>query len=152
MPTYNVIAPEGRLSAEQKSKIAVGITRTHNEVTNAPLYFAQVIFYEIKPGNYFVGGTPLTGDQVFVHGNIRSGRSPADKRTLLTKLVTVVANAASTTENHVWVYIAELPPAQMAEFGHVLPEPGGEAAWTEALPKADRERMQAIGIKQPQQD
>lgn len=148
MPTYNVIAPEGRLTAEQKQQIPAGITRTHNEVTKAPLYFAQVIFYEIKPGNYFVGGTPLTGDQVFVHGNIRSGRSSADKKALLTKLVTLVAKAASTTENHVWVYIAELPPSQMAEFGHILPEPGSEAAWTAALPAADRERMQAIGIKQ----
>ena len=149
MPTYNVIVPESRLSAEQKSKIAAAITETHNEVTHAPLYFAQVIFYEIKPGNYFVGGTPLSGDQIFVHGNIRSGRSPADKKTLLTKLVSLVAKAAAMTENHVWVYIAELPPALMAEFGHILPEPGGEAAWTAALPAADRERMQAIGIKRP---
>jgi phenylpyruvate tautomerase PptA (4-oxalocrotonate tautomerase family) len=146
MPTYNVIVPEGRLSAEQKSKVAVVITETHNAVTHAPLYFAQVIFYEIKPGNYFVGGTPLSGDQIFVHGNIRSGRSPADKKALLTKLVSTVAKAAAMPESHVWVYIAELPPAQMAEFGHILPEPGSETAWTAALPEADRERMQAIGI------
>lgn len=147
MPTYNVIVPEGRLSAEQKSNVAAAITETHNEVTKAPLYFAQVIFYEVKPGNYFVGGTPLSGDQIFVHGNIRSGRSPADKKALLTKLVSLVGKAAAMPESHVWVYIAELPPAQMAEFGHILPEPGGEAAWTAALPAADRERMQGIGIR-----
>ena len=146
MPTYNVIVPEGRLSADQKSKVAAAITRTHNEVTAAPLYFAQVIFYEVKPGNYFVGGAPLEGDQIFVHGNIRGGRSPADKRTLLTTLLGKIASAAGIPNSHVWVYIAELPPAQMAEFGHVLPEPGDEAAWTAALPKADRERMQGIGI------
>lgn len=146
MPTYNVIVPEGRLSVDQKSKVAVAITRTHNEVTAAPLYFAQVIFYEVKPGNYFVGGAPLTGDLIFVHGNIRGGRSPADKRTLLTELVTVVADAVALPKNHVWVYVAELQPAQMAEFGHVLPEPGGEAAWMAALPQDDRERMQALAI------
>jgi hypothetical protein len=33
----------------------------------------------------------------------------------------------------------------MVEFGHVLPEPGGEPAWTAALPQSDREMMQAIG-------
>jgi hypothetical protein len=29
----------------------------------------------------------------------------------------------------------------MVEFGNVLPEPGGEAKWTEALPAADRAHM-----------
>jgi hypothetical protein len=66
-------------------------------VTAASLYFAQVIFYEIKPGNYFVGGAPLGGDQMFVHGNIRGGRSPADKRTLLTTLVRAVAPGPLTS-------------------------------------------------------
>lgn len=42
MLTYNVIVPEGRLSADQKSEGAAAITRTHHEVTAAPLYFAQV--------------------------------------------------------------------------------------------------------------
>jgi hypothetical protein len=27
----------------------------------------------------------------------------------------------------------------MVEFGHVLPEPGDEPAWTAALPQSDRE-------------
>ena len=31
--------------------------------------------------------------------------------------------------NHVWVYITDLIPRQMVEFGHVLPEPGDEAKW-----------------------
>ena len=146
MPTYNVTVPEGRLSADQKSRVAEAITRTHHEVTAAPLYFAQVIFCEIKPGNYFVGGAPLVDDQIFVHATIRGGRSPAEKRTLLTTLVRAVAGAAAMPETHVWVYIAELPPAQMVEFGHVLPEPGDETAWTAALPQADRKRMQAIGV------
>jgi hypothetical protein len=33
----------------------------------------------------------------------------------------------------------------MIEFGHLLPEPGDEAAWTAALPTADREFVQSIG-------
>ena len=32
----------------------------------------------------------------------------------------------------------------MAEYGHVLPEPGGEAAWLESLPDGDRALMQSI--------
>jgi hypothetical protein len=41
--------------------------------------------------------------------------------------------------------VAELPPRQMIEFGHLLPEAGDEPAWTAALPAADREFMQSIG-------
>jgi hypothetical protein len=32
----------------------------------------------------------------------------------------------------------------MAEFGHVLPEPGDEAAWFDALPEDDRRMLAAI--------
>jgi hypothetical protein len=44
-----------------------------------------------------------------------------------------------------WIYIVDLQARQMVEFGHVLPEPGDEPAWTAALPQSDREMMQAIG-------
>jgi hypothetical protein len=33
----------------------------------------------------------------------------------------------------------------MAEYGHVLPEPGDEAAWLAGLPSEDREFMKATG-------
>jgi hypothetical protein len=45
----------------------------------------------------------------------------------------------------VWVYVAELPPRQMIEFGHLLPEAGDEPAWTAALSAEEREFMQSIG-------
>jgi phenylpyruvate tautomerase PptA (4-oxalocrotonate tautomerase family) len=145
MPTYTVTAPDGRLSGEQKNRIAADITRIHHEVTAAPAFFAQVIFVDVKPGNYFVGGTALNSDQLFVHGQIRAGRNADDKHRLLVRILEATAIAAAMPNSHVWVYIAELPAAQMAEFGHVLPEPGQEAAWTAALPAAERERMQNIG-------
>jgi hypothetical protein len=47
----------------------------------------------------------------------------------------------------VWVYLSEIPAAAMVEFGHVLPEAGQEAAWTEALPAADREHMEAAAAR-----
>jgi phenylpyruvate tautomerase PptA (4-oxalocrotonate tautomerase family) len=68
MPTYTVTAPEGCLNQEKRSKIAQEITRVHSETTGAPTYFAQVIFNDIAPGKYFVGGMPLHGQQVFVNG------------------------------------------------------------------------------------
>jgi phenylpyruvate tautomerase PptA (4-oxalocrotonate tautomerase family) len=79
MPTYFCTTLEGRLTAEQKGKIAGEITRVHCEVTGAPSFFAQVIFDEVKPGNYFMGGAPLKHDQLFIYGHIRSGRAAVDK-------------------------------------------------------------------------
>jgi hypothetical protein len=57
-----------------------------------------------------------------------------------------VGNAAKVESSRsVWVYVAELPPRQMIEFGHLLPEAGDEPAWTAALSAEDREFMQSIG-------
>jgi phenylpyruvate tautomerase PptA (4-oxalocrotonate tautomerase family) len=142
MPTYRVVAATGLLSAEKKNRIAQAITRVHNRVTGAQAFFAQVIFTEIAAGDHFVGGVPLQGDQVFVHGHIRAGRTPELKRQLLLALVAEVASAGAIALNRIWIYIAELPPGQMAEYGHILPEPGEESTWLAALPAADRELME----------
>jgi len=66
MPTYNVVVAEGRLSQQAKGRVAAMITKTHHEVTAAPLYFAQVVFYETKPDNQFIGGVALRDEHIFV--------------------------------------------------------------------------------------
>jgi phenylpyruvate tautomerase PptA (4-oxalocrotonate tautomerase family) len=145
MPTNTVTAPRGQLDALQKSRIAQGITRVHSETTGAPSYFAQVIFSEADEGNYFVGGSPHSHRQVFVHGQIRGGRTLEIKSALIASMLEVVAEAASIPRTSVWIYIVDLQSRQMVEFGHVLPEPGDEQTWTAALPQSDRAMMQAIG-------
>jgi phenylpyruvate tautomerase PptA (4-oxalocrotonate tautomerase family) len=146
VPTYFCTIVEGRLTADQKDNIAGEITRIHCEVTGAPSFFAQVIFQEVKPGNYFMGGAPLKHDQIFVYGHIRSGRAAVDKSRMIALMAKAVGDAAKVNGSRsVWVYVAELPPRQMIEFGHLLPEAGDEPAWTAALSAADREFMQSIG-------
>ena len=145
MPTYTVSAKTGRLSAAQKSAIAAEITRVHNEQTGAQSFFAQVIFHDIPDGNHFVGGALLANDHIFVHGQIRSGRDAATKRLLLEHLLAAISSAAAATKVNTWVYIVDVPAAQMAEYGHILPQPGAEAAWLEGLPAADRAQMEATG-------
>jgi phenylpyruvate tautomerase PptA (4-oxalocrotonate tautomerase family) len=145
MPTYVCTIKEGRLSPDQKSRIAAEITRIHCEVTGAPAFFAQVIFEEIKSGNHFMGGVPLVHDQIFVYGRVRAGRSIQEKLKLIKLMGEAVGKAAGVSRTGVWIYIAELPPRQMIEYGHVLPEPGDEQVWTNALPTEDREFMQAVG-------
>src|SRR3984893_335764 len=123
MPTYFCRTLEGRLTAEQKREIAGAITRVHCEVTGAPSFFAQVIFQEVKPGNYFVGGAPLRHDPLFVYGLIRSGRAAVDKSRMIALMSTPVGDVANVENSRsVWVYVGELPPRQMIEFGHLLPE------------------------------
>jgi len=146
MPTYICTTLEGRLTAGQKSKIAAEITRVHCEVTGAPSFFAQVIFDEVKPGNYFMGGALLNHDQIFVYGHIRSGRAAVDKSRMIIAMVKAIAEAANVENTRsVWVYVGELPARQMVEFGRLLPEAGDEPAWTQALPEADRRFMEGIG-------
>ena len=145
MPTYTVHAPAGRLGDAERKRIASGITRVHSEATGAQGFFAQVMFVDVQPGHWFVGGAPMAGEQIFVHGQIRAGRSSDVKRKLLTGLLDVVCEAASFGRNMTWGYIVELPPSQMAEYGHVLPEPGTEAQWLAALPAEDKALMESIG-------
>jgi phenylpyruvate tautomerase PptA (4-oxalocrotonate tautomerase family) len=146
MPTYTVTALEECLDNSKRARIAAEITRIHNATTGAPTYFAQVIFQELKAGRYFVGGMPLHGQQVFVHGQIRAGRTAESKHKLLTQILESVATASGLQKNNVWIYIVDLPATQMAEFGHVLPEPGAEETWADNLPEADRARMQSFAI------
>jgi phenylpyruvate tautomerase PptA (4-oxalocrotonate tautomerase family) len=144
MPTYTVTTPEGCLTNDKRAAIAREITRVHSETTGAPTYVAQVIFNDVAAGRYFVGGRPLRGQQLFVNGQIRAGRTAESKDTLLAQMLAAVAEAAGLPANHVWIYLTDLVPRQMAEFGNVLPEPGDEGKWTEALPSADRAYMESF--------
>jgi phenylpyruvate tautomerase PptA (4-oxalocrotonate tautomerase family) len=144
MPTYVCKSMKGRLSADQKTKIARLITGIHADVTGAPAYFAQVIFEEIEKGNHFIGGAPLKHDHIFVHGHIRDGRAAVDKTRMIKQMAAAIADAAEVDSTGVWVYASEIPAKQMVEFGHVLPAAGDEPTWTDALPSDQREWMRSI--------
>jgi phenylpyruvate tautomerase PptA (4-oxalocrotonate tautomerase family) len=115
------------------------------------LYFSHVKTFghaeQRKPGNHFLGGTKLDCDQIFVHGTIREGRPTDMKDALMARLTADVAVASQMKPNCVWVYLSELPPNQMVEFGHVLPLHGEEVEWSAALPEAEKARLEKIGIR-----
>jgi phenylpyruvate tautomerase PptA (4-oxalocrotonate tautomerase family) len=145
MPTYHCTAPAGLLDQQKKSDIAKEITRVHNAVTGAAAYFAQVIFHDVSNGNHFMGGAPLQSDLVFVHGIIRAGRSVPDRQKLTSEIMASVGRLSGLHKRFVWVYITENPARQMAEYGHILPEPGDEPTWFAGLPEEDRAYMQSVG-------
>jgi phenylpyruvate tautomerase PptA (4-oxalocrotonate tautomerase family) len=144
MPTYVVRSTLPALTPTTKQHVAQAITTAHSDITGASTYFAQVVFDHAPREDWFIGGIPLEGDTLFIHGHVRSGRTDDQKRTLVERLVRDVAAASGLSTQGIWVYLSEIRPSLMAEFGHVLPEPGEEAAWFDALPENDRRLLAAI--------
>lgn len=145
MPTYTVNTAVGNLSPDVKQRIAQELTRIHQEVTGAQKFFAQVIFNEVSPSDYFIGGLPLKSKNIFINAQIRAGRTAEQTKELISRMVDSVAIEASLPKHSIWIYFHMMPPGQMAEFGVVLPEPGEENSWLENLPEESRGVIEAIG-------
>lgn len=90
MPTYTVRTSTGRLGPDTRASLAHAITSAHTVATGAPGFFPQVVFEEVDTDRHFVGGTPIADELVFVHGQIRAGRTPEQKAALLDALSGVV--------------------------------------------------------------
>jgi phenylpyruvate tautomerase PptA (4-oxalocrotonate tautomerase family) len=145
MPTYLCYAQHGALTPAQRSDIADRVTEIHSEVTGAPRFFVQVLFHELGEGGHFIGGRPADPRTVWVHGHIRAGRSDEAKNRLLLGIRDHVVAVADVPEHTVWVYLSDLAPTDMVEFGQVLPAPGKEQAWLDALPRDLRKQLLAFG-------
>ena len=145
MPTYTVRTPAGRLDAGTRAALAREITHAHTAATGAQGFFAQVVFTELAADQHFVGGVPVAEDLVFVHGQIRSGRSPEQKRILLDALTHAVTATLGVRRRAVWIYLLDLPPTNMVEYVHVLPESGDELAWLASLETDDRSYLESLG-------
>ena len=145
MPTYLCFAAAGRLTPEDKARIAKTITRAHSEEAHAPSYFAEVIFQEFGPDQYFLGGQPGPSTQLWIRGDIRAGRTEQQRSSLLLRLAREVGALVGGSAEDVWVYLNELQADNMVEYGALLPRPGGEEAWFLALPETLRQRLTQLG-------
>ena len=133
MPTYTVTHSNFKLQTKTKVQIAKGITKVHNLVTGANTYFAQVIFNKTKNNDHYMGGKKVREPQLFLHGQIRSGRSAKIKKKLILDLKNTLIKNSKLNETQIWVYIVDLTPSQMIEYGAILPKSGGEAKWFKNL-------------------
>ena len=68
-----------------------------------------------------------------VLSKIRAGRPKNIKDKLISELKNVLLKESKLDETQVWVYIIDLPPSQMIEYGAVLPESGKELQWFKGL-------------------
>ena len=144
MPTYTLTNSNFNISSKQQKKLAEGITKVHNVVTGANTYFAQVIFNKTKKNNHFMGGKKVKEPSLFLLGQIRAGRSKEVKDKLISDLKNVLVKNSKLDETQVWVYINDLPPSQMIEYGAVLPESGKEKQWFANLPVKLKKKLVAI--------
>ena len=58
--------------------------------------------------------------------------------------VEIVQSITAIHHEEVWVYLSDIPAHNIAEYGRVLPAPGGESAWFATLPAALRERLGSV--------
>jgi phenylpyruvate tautomerase PptA (4-oxalocrotonate tautomerase family) len=145
MPTYVCSSRAATLTTEQRATIAAAITRHHSHATGAPASFTQVIFQTIDDDHaHFIGGRPADPTTVFVHGNIRQGRTAAAKQLLITGIRDIISDTTGLPHDAIWVYLTELVPQQMIEFGQQLPDHGHEQEWMDALPETLRRRLEAF--------
>ena len=144
MPTYTVTNSNFNLSSKQQQNLADGITKVHNVVTGANTYFAQVIFNRTKKNNHFMGGKKVKEPSLFLLGQIRAGRSKKVKDKLINDLKDILVKKSKLNETQVWVYIVDLPPSQMIEYGAVLPVSGREKEWFKNLSPELRKKLSSI--------
>ena len=144
MPTYTVTNSNFKINVKQKNEIAKGITKIHNKVTGANTYFAQVIFNKTKNSDHFMGGRKVKEPQIFLYGQIRAGRTNKVKNKLIITLRDAIIKNSDIKKDCVWVYLLELTPAQMIEYGEVLPQSGKEAEWFNSLPNSLQKKLKKI--------
>lgn len=141
MPTYAFTTMRD-LTREERERIVESVTAIHHVEAMAPRFFVQVIFNRVGPGAIHIGGKAAAPDHVWVRADIRSGRTSEQKARILHRIMQEVGEILGVSREDVWVYINDIPGENIAEFGAILPQPGGEADWLAALPKALREKLE----------
>lgn len=144
MPTYFCSTAAGRLDSSQREKIARAITTIHSEEGKAPRYFVQVLFNDVPLHSHFIGGEPAPDGLIWIRADIRSGRSNEQKTAIMNRIANDVSMIADVGQEEVWVYISDIPAAGVLEFGQVLPLPGEEKAWFDALPSTLQARLKNL--------
>jgi phenylpyruvate tautomerase PptA (4-oxalocrotonate tautomerase family) len=145
VPSYIVYSAEESLTGEQRADLARAITALHSEHTGAPKSFVQTVFLPVAPGGHFIGARPADPRCVWIRGDIRGGRAAKVRTALADGIAAAAERVAGIPRQYVWVYLNELAHTDMIEFGSVLPVPGEEAAWIDAMDPEARDYLRSLG-------
>src|SRR5437870_4808576 len=146
MPTYVCVVKAGLLNNLQKHRIAAAITRLHSETTGAPTWLVQVVIDENEQRQRYLNGEPAD-HQIWIRADIRAGRTGEQRQRLMLSIVQAVSEISGVEASAFWVYLCNLAPDDMAEYGRVLPLPGAEQAWFEALPPDLQHDLTSLGVE-----
>ncbi|SPM39818.1 hypothetical protein MNAB215_2011 [Mycobacterium numidiamassiliense] len=127
MPLYQIVNQEGLLSDTQRAEIAAGVTDIHLDLAGGLRQFVNVVFQEYRTGLGFNAG--IIGAPMVIAGNIRAGREQAVKTAMMEAISALVIRVSNISPKDLTVSIADVKASNAMEGGHVLPEPGEEAAW-----------------------
>ena len=144
MPTYTVKCSNFNLSKKQKNSLAKDISNTHSKYTGANTFFAQVIFQKNEKNSHFMAGKLVKTKEIFLNGQIRAGRTSKVKKQLILGLRRVLIKNTKLERDFVWVYLEDLLPDQMIEYGEVLPKSGQEKKWFNSLKPSLRKRLKKM--------
>ena len=144
MPTYTVKYSNFNLSQKQKNSIADDISNTHSKYTGANTFFAQVIFQKNKKNSHFMGGKLVKTKEIFLNGQIRAGRTSKVKKQLILGLRKILIKNTKLQSHFIWIYLEDLLPDQMIEYGEVLPKSGKEKKWFNSLKPNLKKRLKKL--------
>lgn len=123
MPLYIVNSKAGAVPEAAKAALAETLTEIHCRVTDAPPTFVHVFFFDEAPN------PPLGDKTAMVYGQIRAGRTDAQKSQIWAEMGDAVAKHAGIAREEIHSFTTDTPASWVMEGGDVLPEPGEEEAW-----------------------
>ena len=91
-----------------------------------------------------MAGKLVKTKEIFLNGQIRAGRTSKVKKQLILGLRRVLIKNTKLERDFVWVYLEDLLPDQMIEYGEVLPKSGQEKRWFNSLKPSLRKRLKKM--------
>ena len=91
-----------------------------------------------------MGGKKVNERTLFLLGQIRAGRTKKIKDKIILELKKILVKSTKLNDTQIWVYIIDIPPSQMIEYGAVLPDSGKEKQWFNSLSSGLRKKLSKL--------